>query len=98
MSSLNRAVIVVRIALQNREKTIPDKIIVEVDICLSTLEANLTIINTVKSPHKKPTKGNVSLPNKGIEKLEIISKPTPREAPEETPKVYGEANGFLSTD
>ena len=89
---------VVSTALQNKEKTIPDKIIVEVVMCLSTLEANLTIISTVKSPHKKPTKGRVSYPNKGIEKLDIISKPTPREAPEDTPKVYGEAKGFLSTD
>ena len=89
---------VVSTALQNKEKTIPDKIIVEVDIYLSTMEANLTIISTVKSPHKNPVKGNVSFPNKGNEKLDIISKPTPSEAPEDTPKVYGEANGFLSTD
>ncbi|GEA32035.1 hypothetical protein CBE01nite_48520 [Clostridium beijerinckii] len=56
------------------------------------------IINTVKSPHKKPVKGRVSLPSIGIEKPDIIRNPTPREAPEDTPKVYGEASGFLSND
>ncbi|GEP67085.1 hypothetical protein CBE01nite_48530 [Clostridium beijerinckii] len=37
ISSLYKAVTVVSIALQNKEKTMPDKIIVEVDILLSTL-------------------------------------------------------------
>jgi len=98
ISSLYNAVIVVRMALKNKENTIPDKIIVVFDMPLSTVDANFTIANTVPIPHKKPIIGIVNFPMKGIENPVTISNPTPRDAPEDTPKVYGDASGFLSTD
>jgi hypothetical protein len=65
---------------------------------LSTLWENLITINTVKSLHINPVRGKVNLPRKGIEAPDIIRNPIPREAPEDTPNVYGDAKGSLSID
>ena len=92
------AEMVVSIALAKSEKTIPDKIIVLLDIPLSTLLANKITIITVKSPDKNPIKGNAKFPINGIDTPKIIYIPTPKDAPEDTPNVYGEAKGFLSID
>ena len=46
----------------------------------------------------KPIKGNVNPPNIGIYIPETITSPAPKDAPEDTPRVYGDASSFFNTD
>ena len=96
--SVNNAVIVVRIALKNNENTRPANIIVLLERLLSTFEANFNINITVNKLHINPISGNVKFPSNGIETPVTITIPTPSEAPDDIPNVYGDANGFFNTD
>ena len=84
--------------MKNKEKTIPVKIIVVLDNSLSTLLANNKTIIIVNKLHKNPTRDKEKFPRNGIVIPETIKRPTPSDAPDDTPKVYGEANGFFNTD
>ena len=53
---------------------------------------------TVKSPNINPTKGSVKLPMTGIVIPVIITRPAPNDAPDDTPKVYGDASWFFNID
>jgi len=52
----------------------------------------------VAKPPRKPTKGRVKLPKRGLVIPYKITMQAPRDAPEETPRVYEEARGFRKTD
>ena len=78
--------------MSNNEKTIPANIIVLFDIVLSILLENNMTKYTVKSPNINPTKGSVKLPMTGIVIPVIITRPAPNDAPDDTPKVYGDAS------
>ena len=43
---------------------------------------------TVKSPNINPTKGSVKLPMTGIVTPVTITRPAPKDAPDDTPIVY----------
>jgi hypothetical protein len=98
ISSLYRATSVVSIALINREKTMPKRITVLFDILLSSLEEQYITIKTVPMPKTKPVRGRVKKLIKGMVKPVRITRPAPKEAPEETPRIKGEARGFFSSD
>ena len=65
------------------------------DIVLSILDENTITPYTVKSPNKKPIKGKVKFPKKDMFIPSIITNPAPSDAPDDTPKVYGEASSFF---
>ncbi|MPN07514.1 hypothetical protein SDC9_154784 [bioreactor metagenome] len=97
-SSVKNAINVVNKAFTNKENTIPAKIIVLFDMVLSILDAKIITINTVAKPEINPTKGRVNPCKNGIDIPETITNPAPRDAPEDTPSVYGDASSFFSTD
>jgi hypothetical protein len=76
----------------------PHKIIVLFDIDLSSFDEKNATNKTVTRPKIKPVNGSVNPPNKANENPLIMIIPAPREAPEETPKIKGEASGFLKMD
>ena len=82
----------------NNENTIPANIIVLLDIDLSIFAEKVITENTVISPNKNPTIGSVKLPKKLADNPNTITKPAPKDAPDDTPKVYGDANSFLRVD
>ncbi len=96
--SFDIAVINVKTALINKEKTIPTNIIVLFSIFLSIRDVKLTARKTVNRPNDNPTKGRVNMPSSGILNPVIITNPAPTEAPDDTPRVYDEAKGFFNTD
>ena len=98
MSSLYNAEIVVSIAFVKRENTIPARIIVLFERLLSTLFAKAITTNTVMTPDKKPITGSARFPITGIEIPNIMYAPTPKDAPDETPNVKGDASGFFKID
>ncbi|GAA3659947.1 hypothetical protein GCM10022323_19980 [Asaccharospora irregularis DSM 2635] len=59
---------------------------------LSIFDENAITEYTVANPNKKPTIGNVNEPITGIDIPVIITNPAPSDVPEETPRVYGDAN------
>ena len=65
---------------------------VVLDRPLSTFSANYNTIIMVIKLQRKPTIGIVNLPKNGIDAPVTIIIPTPKDAPEDKPKVYGEAN------
>ena len=97
-SLLKNDVSVVKRAFTNKDKTIPTRIIVLLDIALSIFVENTITENTVINPNINPTKGNVKLPITGIVIPLTTIRPAPKDAPEDTPNVYGDANSFFSTD
>ena len=68
------------------------------DIVLSIVEEKTITIYTVAKPNKKPTNGSVKLPIIGIEIPVTIINPAPRDAPDDTPRVYGDASWFFKID
>ena len=97
-SSLHIDVTVVNIALVKSDNTIPANITVLFESPLSTLLEKIITAKTVKTPHKNPIIGIAKFPITGIEIPRTMYIPTPREAPDETPRVYGDANGFFNID
>lgn len=81
-----------------KQKTIPASIMVLLAIVLSILEEKTITPYTVINPHKKPINGNVNCPRNGIDIPRTITNPAPKDAPDDTPRVYGDANSFLSID
>jgi hypothetical protein len=92
------AVMVVRMALINNENTIPKRMMVLFDMFLSILEEKAISEYMVIRPDKNPAAGRVNLPRRGNDIPPRITIPEPRETPDETPRVYGEASWFLRMD
>ena len=65
---------------------------------LSIFVENTITEKTVINPKINPIKGNVNPPINGIDNPVTITSPAPKDAPEDTPKVYGDANSFFSID
>jgi hypothetical protein len=76
----------------------PHRITVLFDMVLSRRDENAVTRKTVASPKTKPVKGRVKPLRKGSAIPLMIIIPAPRLAPEETPKMYGEASGFRRMD
>jgi hypothetical protein len=77
-------------------KIIPVKIIVSTFMDLSIFLANNKTAKMVKKEKRILNKGRVNMPANGIDKPKNKVKTAPREAPEDTPIVYGSARGFLN--
>src|SRR5690625_210581 len=77
-------------------KIIPVKIIVSTRIARSIFRAKYNTIKIVKKDANILNNGRVKEPIHGSEILKKIVITAPTEAPEDTPKVKGSANGFLN--
>jgi hypothetical protein len=62
----------------------------------SILLAKVRTKKMVKKENKILSNGNVKEPIKGIDRWKNSVNTAPTDAPEDTPNVYGSANGFLS--
>ena len=97
-SSEKTALNVVRSAFKKSERTMPHRMIVLFDIDLSIREENAATKKTVASPKIKPVSGRENaLKNGRVIPLMMII-PAPKDAPDETPKMYGEASGLRKMD
>jgi len=97
-SSENIALNVESRALKKSDITMPQRMIVLFDIDLSMREENEATKKTVNNPKIKPVNGREKPNKKGRLIPLMMIKPAPKDAPEETPKIYGEASGFRRMD
>ena len=89
-------VIKLRSESKNNEITMPTKITLLLFNLLSILLHKNKTKSTVKIENENPTNAYEKFFSEL--KPKTINNPTPKDAPDETPKVYEEANGFLKTD
>ena len=85
-------------AFVNRLSTMPVRMIVLFESERSSREERKMAIPTVARPKARLTAGSASVPSAPAPRPDTITSAAPSPAPEDTPRPYGLASGFLSTD